>query len=130
MIVLRGRTAAAKREEMEDRPIRKLIEAAAAKEERAAAKAAAKGEKVVKKVVEVRVEKVAVGAARPCGHVSAKGLVCKRPAPCGSHQKRLHAEAKKAKALALEAVLDELGVPADDGGDGFLQALSEAPDVA
>ena len=42
----------------------------------------------------------------------------------------MHAEAKKAKALALEAVPDELGVPVDDGGDGFLQALSEAPDVA
>ena len=104
-----------KKEEMEDRPTRKLVERAAAREERAAAKKAEKAAAEVEKgeggdsaalvarkpaaKSAARAPKAKAAPVRPsegqlCGHVSAKGIVCKRPFPCSSHNKKEHAETR------------------------------------
>ena len=70
----------------------------------------------------------AVATEGVCGHVSAPGVVCTRPFPCGSHQKKAHAEKKRRdadKIQELNPVLEELGVAEDEAMDGFLEAQCE-----
>ena len=116
MLVLRGRTAAAKKEERDDRPTRKLVEKHAAKSDREVEKAAKKA-----------VEKEEKAAARVvCGALcrgtkQKPGKLCKQRMPCRHHP----GERGETRAAKLGAMLDELGVPAEMEGDYFLQALSE-----
>ena len=131
--VLSTEVAKKKKDEREDRPTRKLLERAAAKEERAnakkAANAAAKVEKgegdedsaplAAPKPAAKRAARAPKAKAAPpvrpvcegqlCGHVSAKGVTCTRPFPCSSHNKKEHAE-KKRRADEVAAVVD--GAPA------------------
>ena len=73
-----------------------------------------------------------------CGHVSAKGTVCKRPFPCSSHNKKEHAEKKRRAdevaaepvvVVAAEGVVEPAvevpGAAEDDGMGDFLAAQCE-----
>ena len=130
--VLREMVAKRRKEEMEDRSTRKLVERAAAKEDRASAKktekAAAKEEKdedddmvplVAPKLAAKRAARAPKAKAAPacpsdgqlCGHLSKAGVVCKRLAPCSSHNKKAHAEAKKMReAAAADAAVVEAAI--------------------
>jgi len=116
MAVLRGRTAAAKKEERDERPARKLVEKHAAKRDRevekAAEKAVAKEEKAAARVV---------CGAMCRGTKQKPGKLCKQRMPCRHHPD----ERGETRVARLGAMLDELGVPAEMEGDDFLQALSE-----
>jgi len=101
----------------------------AAKREARAAEKAEKAAKPKRGAKAVAVD----GSVQLCGHVSAKGIVCKRPAPCSSHDKKAYAEKKRREAaesavvVAVESACDEPAVEqavpdADDGMEGFLVA--------
>jgi len=104
MIKLREKVATTKKAEKDERATKKK----AAKEMRDAAKKSTEG--VAKKSVEAK----AVVGEGVCGHVSKAGVVCKRLAPCSSHSKKAHAEAKKMReaAVADAAVVEAAIEPA------------------
>ena len=79
----------------------------------------------------------AEGSVQLCGHMTKAGATCKRQAPCSSHNKKAHAEAKKRAAEAAIGPADvelgagegksaavDLDAGEDDGMATFLAAQS------